>query len=58
MPTKDTLAAWRKIRFVEGALAKLECELENAEGSHREVLQKCVAVVQLTLKTLRRHTVH
>jgi len=53
MMAKDTLAACR-IRFVESALAKLERELENAEGSHREALQKWVAA----LRTLRRHTLH
>jgi hypothetical protein len=57
MTTKDTLAACR-IQFVEGALAKLERKLEEAEGSHREALQKLVAEVQRLLRTLSRHTLH
>jgi hypothetical protein len=57
MTTKDTLAACR-IQFVEGALATLERKLEEADGSHREALQKLVAEVQRLLRTLGRHTLH
>ena len=57
MTAEDTLLACR-IRFVEDALAKLERELENAEGSHREVLRKCIAQVEQALTKLQRHTVH
>jgi hypothetical protein len=56
MTTKDMLAA-RRIRF-EAALAKLETELGNAEGSHKEVLQNCVAEVQKILSKLQRRTLH
>ena len=60
MATKDTLDACR-IRFVEGALAKLERELENAEGSHKEALralQEWLADVQQRLRKHGRHTFH
>jgi len=57
MTTKDMLAT-RRIRFVEAALAKLETKLRNAEGSHREVLQKCVAEMQKMISKLERHTLH
>lgn len=57
MTSKDVLAE-RRIRFVEGALAKLERDLESAEGSHKEVLRKCVTVVEQMLRRLNRHTLH
>jgi hypothetical protein len=57
MTSKEMLAE-RRIRFVEGTLAKLERDLESAEGSHKEVLRKCVAVVEQMLRRLNRHTLH
>jgi len=57
MTTKDMLAT-RRIRFVEAALVRLETELTNAEGSHKEVLRKCVAEVQKVLSKLERRTLH
>ena len=55
--TKEVLAE-RRIRFVQGALAKLERDLEGAEGSRKEVLRKCVAMVEQMLRRLNRHTLH
>jgi hypothetical protein len=57
MTTKDMLAE-RRIRFTQVALAKLETELKNANGSYREVLQKCVAEMQKVLRKLERRTLH
>ena len=56
MTTKEMLAE-RRLRFFEGALAKLERDLESAEGSRKEVLRKFVAVVEQLLRR-HRHTLH
>jgi DNA anti-recombination protein RmuC len=55
--TKATLVASR-IKYIEAALAKLERELENSEGSHKEALQRWVAEVQQTLRRIERLTLH
>jgi hypothetical protein len=55
--TKATLVASR-ISFIEAALDKLERELENAEGSHKEALEKWVAAVHQALRKHGRHTLH
>ncbi len=40
------------------AIVALERELENAEGLHKETLQKWLAEAQQTLRQLGRHTLH
>ena len=55
--TKATLVASR-IEYIQATLAKIERELENAEGSHKETLQKWVVAIQEELKKLRRNTAH
>ena len=57
MTTKDTLAAYR-LRLVKGALAKLERELEQAEGSRKETLRKWIAEVEQTLRAFGQHGLH
>jgi adenine-specific DNA methylase len=55
--TKATLVT-RRIAFIEAALARLERELENAEGSHKETLRKWVVAIHEALKKHGRLTVH
>jgi hypothetical protein len=57
MTTKEMLAE-RRLRFVQGALVKLERDLESAEGSRKELLRRCVTVVEQMLRRLNRHTLH
>jgi hypothetical protein len=57
MTTKEMLAE-RRIRFAQGILAKLERDLESAEGSRKEALRNYVAVVEQLLRRLSRHTLH
>jgi hypothetical protein len=57
MVTKAAIAASR-IKFIKAALANLERELENAEGSEKEVFRKWIVGVYQTLRRLGRHTLH
>ena len=60
MATKDTLDATR-VRFIEAALAKLERDLERAEGSDREAVQavhEWLADVHQALRAIEQRTVH
>jgi hypothetical protein len=60
MAIRDTLGACG-IRFIEDALAKLERDLERAEGSQKEavqVVQEWLADVQHTLRAIGERTLH
>ena len=56
MAMKATLVASR-VTFIE-MLAKLEREVEAAEGAHKEALQKWVAAVHQALRDHGHHTLH
>lgn len=55
--TKATLVAGR-ISSIEAALDKLERELENAEGSRKQMLEKWVVAVHLALRKHQHYTLH
>ena len=46
------------VRFIEATLAKMERELEDAQGPRKETLQKLIARVYPVLRTLGRQTLH
>ena len=58
MATTRATPVASRISFIEAELAKLERELDNAEGSHKETLQKWVVAIHMELKKYGRHTVH
>jgi len=57
MTSKAAITASR-IRFMQIAIVALERELENAEGLHKETLEKWLAEAQQTLRQLGNHTLH
>ena len=54
--TKATLVASQI--SIEAALAKLEREVENADGAHKEALARCVAAIHDALRKRRGHILH
>jgi hypothetical protein len=55
--TKATLVAGR-ISSIEAALDEMERELEHAEGSRKQMLEKWVTIVHHALRKHRSHTSH
>jgi hypothetical protein len=56
--TKATLFVAGTVASIEDALDKMERELENAEGSRKQLLEKWVAAVHQALRKHRGHTLH
>jgi hypothetical protein len=54
MATKNAAS----VKFFESILAKMERELEDAQGARKETLQQLIARMYPYLRTLGRQTLH
>jgi hypothetical protein len=52
------MAKTASVKFIEATLAKMERELEDAQGPLKETLQKLIARVYPMIRTIGRHTLH
>ncbi len=48
----------QRVKIIEAAIAKMEGELEDAEGARKAALEKLIEAGQQTLKRLSRHVLH
>jgi hypothetical protein len=48
----------KRIQFIEASIAKLQGELEDAEGERKDALEKLIEQGQHVLMRLKRHVLH
>ena len=48
----------RRIEMIEAAMAKLQGQLEDAEGERKAALGNLIDKMHATLERLKRHTLH
>jgi hypothetical protein len=48
----------QRIQFIEASIAKLQGELEDAEGERKDAVEKLIEQGQHVLMRLKRHVLH
>ena len=48
----------QRIQFIEASIAKLQGELEDAEGERKDAIEKLIEQGQHVLMKLKRHVLH